>query len=128
LRLLLDTHIWFWLTSDISRLGRRVRAELSDEKNELWISPISTWELLMLNEKGRLELSGDSEEWLARAKQGLQEATITHEVANAAAQTPMHRDPADRFLVATAQMLNMTLVTADEKLLGLGNIRTLANR
>jgi len=82
----------------------------------------------MLNEKGRLELSGDSEEWLARAKQGLQEATITHEVANAAAQTPMHRDPADRFLVATAQMLNMTLVTADEKLLGLGNIRTLANR
>jgi len=53
---------------------------------------------------------------------------ITHEVANAAAQTPMHRDGADRFLVATAQMFDPTLVTADEKQLGLGNIRTLANR
>ena len=128
MRLLLDTHIWFWLTSDISRLGKRVRAELGDEKNELWCSPISTWELLMLNAKGRLELSGDTEEWLARAKQGLQEATITHEVAKAAAQIPMHRDPADRFLVATAQVLDLTLVTADEKLLGLGAIQTLANR
>jgi PIN domain nuclease of toxin-antitoxin system len=40
----------------------------------------------------------------------------------------MHRDPADRFLAATAQVLDLTLVTADEKLLGLGTIRTLANR
>jgi PIN domain nuclease of toxin-antitoxin system len=58
----------------------------------------------------------------------MQEAPLTHEIAAAAGQIPMHRDPADRFLAATAQILDMTLVTADEKLLGLGTIQTLANR
>ena len=37
-------------------------------------------------------------------------------------------DPADRFLVATAEVLELTLATADERLLGLGDIKTLANR
>jgi PIN domain nuclease of toxin-antitoxin system len=40
----------------------------------------------------------------------------------------MHRDPADRFLAATAQVLGLTLVTADERLLALKDIATLANR
>jgi PIN domain nuclease of toxin-antitoxin system len=45
----------------------------------------------------------------------------------AARQLDMHQDPADRFLVATAQVLDLTLVTADKALLGLGTIRTFAN-
>ncbi len=58
----------------------------------------------------------------------MREAPLTHEIALAAQQLPLHRDPADRFLVATAQVLDLTFVTADERLLGLGNIKTLANR
>jgi PIN domain nuclease of toxin-antitoxin system len=54
---------------------------------------------------------------------------LTHEIALAARRLPWeHSDPADRFLVATAQVLNLTLVTADVHLLGLGEISTLANR
>ena len=128
MRLLLYTHIWFWLVSDITRLGKRARTEITDAKNELWFSPISTWELLTLNAKGRVRLSGDPEKWLERATRGLLEAPITHEVAIAAGHIQMHRDPADRFLAATAQVLALTLVTADEKLLGLGSIQSLANR
>jgi PIN domain nuclease of toxin-antitoxin system len=45
-----------------------------------------------------------------------------------AQQLPLHRDPADRFIAATAQVLDLTLVTADQRLLGLGTIRTMANR
>ena len=45
-----------------------------------------------------------------------------------AEQIPLHPDPADRFLVATAKVLNLTLITADKRLLGLGDIATLANR
>jgi PIN domain nuclease of toxin-antitoxin system len=45
-----------------------------------------------------------------------------------ARRLPLHRDPADRILAATAMVLDMTLITADERLLGLGNIKTLANR
>jgi len=53
---------------------------------------------------------------------------LTHEIALAARQLPLHQDPADRILAATAQVLDLTLATADERLLGLGDIRTLANR
>ena len=81
----------------------------------------------MLHAKGRVRLSGDPESWLTRATRGTQEAPLTHEIAQAAVRIPLHRDTADRFL-ATAQVFEMTLVTADEKLFGLGTIRTLANR
>jgi PIN domain nuclease of toxin-antitoxin system len=59
----------------------------------------------------------------------LHEAPLTFEIALATRDLAlMHRDPADRFLAATAKVLGLTLVTADERLLGLGEIATLANR
>jgi PIN domain nuclease of toxin-antitoxin system len=58
----------------------------------------------------------------------LQYAPLTHQIAQAAVKIPLQRDPADRVLAATAQILDITIVTADEKLLGLGTIQTLANR
>jgi len=129
LKLLLDTHIWLWSLGEPSCLGRRVRRELVDPNNELWLSPISTWEALLLNSKGRIHLHGDLAAWVARATARLREAPLTHEIVLAAHQLPLpHADPADRFLAATAHSLGLTLVTADERLLGLGEIKTLANR
>jgi PIN domain nuclease of toxin-antitoxin system len=127
LKLLLDTHIWLWSLSDPARLGKRVLRELNDPANELWLSPISTWEALTLNAKGRIELPEDLGRWVTRATAMLREAPLTHEIALAARRLPLHNDPADRFLAATAQVLQLTLVTADAKLLGLGDIPTLGN-
>jgi len=73
-------------------------------------------------------VSGGIEAWLERATGFIKEAPLTHEISLVAAKLQMHRDPADRFIAATAQVLDLTLVTADEKLLGLGVIRSLANR
>jgi PIN domain nuclease of toxin-antitoxin system len=128
LKLLLDTHIWLWSLSDPRRLGRRVLVQLKDKANELWLSPISTYEALTLHYKRRFEIDGDLQEWLARAIVGTREAPLTHEIALVARQLSMHQDPADRILAATAEVLDLTLVTADERLLGLGTIRTMANR
>jgi PIN domain nuclease of toxin-antitoxin system len=128
LKLLLDTHIWLWAVHDPDRLGKRLLRELNDEANELWLSPISTWEALTLNFKGRIHLHGDLREWVARATAGTREAPLTHEIALAARQLPLHQDPADRILAATAQALDLVLATADERLLGLGEIRSMANR
>ena len=128
MRLLLDTHIWLWTLSDPKRLGRRVLQQLKDEANELWLSPISTYEALTLHYKGRFEIDGNLTEWLARATAGTREAPLTHEIALVARQLSLHQDPADRILVATTEVLDLTLVTADERLLGLGTIRTLGNR
>lgn len=129
MRLLLDTHIWLWSLLQPTRLGRRVCRELMDGSNELWLSPVSTWEALLLSAKGRIRLHGDLTEWLTRGTVHMREAPLTHEIVLAAHQLPLpHPDPADRFLAATAQVLGLTLVTADEHLLGLGEIKTLANR
>jgi PIN domain nuclease of toxin-antitoxin system len=128
LRLLLDTHIWLWTLSDPKRLGRRVLQQLKNEANELWLSPISTHEALTLHDKGRFEIDGNLTEWLARATAGTREAPLTHEIALVARQLSLHQDPADRILAATAEVLDLTLVTADERLRGLGTIRTMANR
>ena len=129
MRLLLDTHIWLWILQDPERLGRRVRRELDDPANEFWLSPISTWEALTLNLKGRIRLRGDLTDWVSRATAPFREAPLTHEIVRIARQLPVpQQDPADRFLAATAHVLGLTLVTADSGLLGLGEIATLANR
>jgi PIN domain nuclease of toxin-antitoxin system len=129
LKLLLDTHIWLWALAEPTQLGRRLRQELKSEENELWLSPVSTWEALLLNRKGRIRLHGDLRTWLAAATAPFKEAPLTHEIVLAAHALPLpHPDPADRFLAATAQVLGLTLVTADARLLGLGDISTLANR
>lgn len=129
LRLLLDTHIWLWSALEPTRLGQRVQQALIDPENETWLSPISAWEALRLHRKRRVRLGSDSLQWVAEASNRFREAPLTREVVLAAEQLSLdNQDHADRFLVATAYVLDLTLVTADAHLLGLGNITTLANR
>lgn len=128
MRLLLDTHIWLWFVIEPRRLGRHTLQLLKSAENELWLSPISTWEALTLHNKKRINLTGNLKEWISLATIGLKEALLTHEIAAVAGELPLHKDPADRMIAATAQVLDLTLVTADERLLSLGCIKTLANR
>lgn len=129
MKLLLDTHIWIWSLAEPKQLSRRVQNELNDENNELWLSPVSTWEVLLLQSRGRIQLHGNTRDWIMKATALMREAPLTHEIVAVAQELPLtHQDPADRFLAATAEVLGLTLVTADHRLLGLGNIATLANR
>jgi len=129
LKILLDTHIWIWSLAEPKRLSRRVQNELKDRNNELWLSPVSTWEVLLLHSKGRIQLHSNLREWVTMATAYMREAPLTHEIVTAALDLPLaHQDPGDRFLAATAAVLGLTLVTADQRLLGLGTIATLANR
>ena len=119
MNLLLDTHIWLWSLLEPQRLSRRVAKALADARNELWISPISTWEILILCRKGRLVLNSSPAAWILAALNNapLREATLTHEVAVAAETLILpHHDPADNFLAASAEVYGLTLVTADENL------------
>ena len=128
MKLLLDTHIWLWALTEPAKLSRRVREEMRNPENELWLSPVSTWEALLLNARGRIRLPANLADWLAQATAPLRETPFTHEIVLLAQQLPLpHRDPADRFLAATAQSVGLTLVTADDRLLSLGTIRTMKN-
>jgi PIN domain nuclease of toxin-antitoxin system len=131
LRYLLDTHIWIWGLLDPERLSRRVVKALNSHRNELWLSPISVWEFLVLVEKGRLDLQAEVGSWLDEAfkRVPLKEAPLTYEIARQSRLVEVsHEDPADRFLAATAQLLDLTLITGDGRLLKSRGFSVLANR
>jgi PIN domain nuclease of toxin-antitoxin system len=120
MKLLLDIYIWLWSLLEPRNLTRRVAGALHNPRNELWLSSISTWEVLILSERSRIVLAESPRAWIDKALQAapLREAPLTHEIVleTFGLKFP-HRDPADRFLVATARVLGLTLVTADERLI-----------
>jgi PIN domain nuclease of toxin-antitoxin system len=129
--LLLDTHIWLWAMLEPERLSLRLAKELESDGNELWLSPISVWELVVLHQKGRMLPDEKIEPWIARAMRArpMKEAPVTFEVAREVGRVELsHRDPADRFLVATARVFDLTLVTADVNLINAGVVPVLPNR
>jgi PIN domain nuclease of toxin-antitoxin system len=131
MRLLLDTHIWLWSLVERNRLSQRVIKEIGDPDNELWLSPISIWELVVLCQKRRMILDQNIDAWVSHKLSAvpLQEAPVTYEVARETGRLRLaHRDPADRFLLATAKVFELTLVTADEHLLKSRGVSVLANR
>ena len=131
MKLLLDTHIWLWSLLEPAKLSRRVASALEKDTNELWLSPISVWEVLQLTERGRIVLDQDPGEWVLKARMAapFAEAPLTTEVALATRGLALrHRDPADAFLAATAKVFGLTLVTADRRLLAVPGIHTFPNR
>ena len=131
MKLLLDTHIWIWSLSTPRKLGRRVSRELASARNELWLSPVSVWEALLLARNGRIQLPEEPHRFLETVlvERGYQQAPLTHEVAFESRRLSLStEDPADRFLAATAKVYDLTLVTADERLLGLKDVKVLPNR
>ena len=130
MKLLLDTHIWLWSLLEPERLSRPVERALRSMGNELWLSPISVWEALLLIEAKRLRVKGDGRKWVERvlAEVPLTEAPLTHAIALESRSVGLaHADPADRFLVATAKIHELVLVTADERLVAGKGYRTMAN-
>jgi PIN domain nuclease of toxin-antitoxin system len=129
-KLLLDTHIWLWGLLEPERLSPSVRAALQSPDNELWLSPISVWEALLLVERGRLSVTVAPTDWVQQMVRAIprREAPLTHDIAVMSRRLSLaHQDPADRFLAATAQVLGLTLVTADERLLQTREYAVMAN-
>lgn len=133
MNLLLDTHVWVWCHTEPERLVKRVATALGERANELWLSPISIWEFLLLAERGRVRPQGGlaAADWVeaALSRAPMHEAALTRDVALRSRTVRLeHEDPADRFLAATAEVYELTLVTADERLLRGKGFRSLANR
>ena len=127
----MDTHIWLWSLLEPGRLSPRVAAAIAHPDAERWLSPLSVWETLLLIERQRLDVDRPGEAWVREAleRAPVSEAPVTHEVAMASRSLKTrHRDPVDRFLVATAMVFDLTLVTADATLLRMKDVQLLPNR
>jgi PIN domain nuclease of toxin-antitoxin system len=128
LRVLLDTHIWLWYLLGDNQLSANLQKIIASEENELWLSPISVWETLILAEKGRIELDSEPITWVKKYLRILdvKEARLTYEIAMLSRQLELsHQDPADRFIAATAVHLDLILATVDTRLTGLNRLSTI---
>ena len=110
----LDTHVWVWAAAGDSRADG-----IRGFSGTAMISAISMWEISMLVMKNRLELLPDEESWFAaNLRPPVSLAPITAEISTASCRLPgFHGDPADRIIVATAIILGLPLITADEKII-----------
>jgi PIN domain nuclease of toxin-antitoxin system len=131
MRLLLDTPVWVWSLLEPERLSKRVRAALESPEAELWLSPLSVWQLLTMIEAGHVEVDAEAETWIGTALREVpvREAPLTHEVARRGHLLRLRGvDVAGRLLAATAQVYDLTLITADRRLASTKEVRVLANR
>lgn len=129
MKLLLDTHIWLWYLLGYEQLSSTLQKAIADETNEIWLSPISIWETLILAEKGKITLKPNPIVWVKNSLQSLEtrEAPLSHEIAVLSRQIYLeHQDPADRFLAATALHFQLTLVTVDTRLTQATWLKTLS--
>jgi len=122
--IVIDTHAWLWWVSDPGQLSDPARQAIDAAalRHELFVSTISAWEVAMLVEKGRLTLTLDVRDWIARSEAlpFLTFAPLTNAIAVEAVRLPNfpHADPADRIITATTLSLGAALVSKDEKLRG----------
>ncbi len=114
--ILLDTCALLWLAIEPARLSDAARKAIAEAGEHAHVSAVSAWEIAWKHIHGRLRLHLDPSVWfpLALENHALRELPITGAIALRMAALPdIHRDPADRFLIATAQENRLTLLTPD---------------
>lgn len=119
-RLFLDTCALVWLVQGSDRLSREVQAAIDDAET-VFVSAITAWEISLKAERKQLDLPSVPEVWFNAALEshGLTLYPLSVTVLTKATRLPeLHRDPADRFIIASAVEENCPVVTADRKFSG----------
>jgi PIN domain nuclease of toxin-antitoxin system len=129
MRLLLDTHTWIWRLLAPERLSENAERAIANRDSTVHLSPVSTWEALVLARKRRLSLAPSPTEWVLEAlrRSALTALPLTHGIALRSERLEgfESEDPADRFLVATALEHDLVLVTADRTMQAFKAVHTL---
>jgi PIN domain nuclease of toxin-antitoxin system len=120
-RLVLDTCALVWATTDAARLSPEARRMVAAPESEFVVSSISIWEIAVKERRGKLELGVPPREYVARLRRAanLQIVDVTAEIWLASVALDwVHRDPADRTIVATAAVDALPIMTRDARILG----------
>jgi PIN domain nuclease of toxin-antitoxin system len=132
LSVLLDTHVLLWASEEPERLGKKARALLLDEAQELHVSSVTTLEIARLASLKQVILSSPAVAWCERARRaiGAIAQPIDDAIAAEAYALPgaFHADPADRILAATSRLLGFRLLTADTRILAYSGVRSIDAR
>ena len=125
---LLDTHAVLWFYDNPSRLSKKSLNAIKTS-SVLAISTISAWEISMLVQKGRLSLKYDVNQWMSYVSETplVQRIDISSTIAIKSSTLPgkFHQDPADRFIVATALLYGIPIITKDKSIQNYMHVETI---
>ena len=121
--IVLDTHTWVWWVSNPANISLPARKIIDSniENDEILISSISVLEVALLVAKGRLQLTIEVRDWIAKSERlpFVKFIPIDNAIAvkSVSLPKPFHSDLADRIIIATATTVGAPLVTKDERIL-----------
>ncbi|MBW2163623.1 MAG: type II toxin-antitoxin system VapC family toxin [Deltaproteobacteria bacterium] len=129
--IVLDTHAWVWFLSNPELLSKKAKryVDVAVEEKAIMISSISAWEVALLVARKRLILTLELSNWIAKSEMlpFFKFIPVDNSVAIKSVNLPqpLHRDPADRIIIATAISLGAPIVTKDEKILNYPHVQTI---
>lgn len=129
--IVLDTHAWVWFVSNPELLSRKATTAVEDSigENRVFISSISAWEVALLVTRGRLGLTMEMAAWIARSESlpFFQFVPVNNAIAvkSVVLPGPLHADPADRVIIATALTLGAPIITKDKRLRDYPHVKTI---
>ncbi len=119
MKALIDTHVFLWWNTDDPQLSARARKIIADEKNEIFLSAASVWEIAIKTAKGRLVLPEEPALYVPSRMSFYHIQSLPVQVSHALRVYDLphhHADPFDRLLVAQSQMESLPLITKDEEI------------
>ena len=119
MRALLDTHTFLWWITDDQRVSSRVRRILRNGSNEVFLSSVSGWEIIIKAQLGRLKLADDPARFIQEQIRLNSFQSLPVEMKHALHLFSLpthHKDPFDRMLIAQAQLEGLPILTADTQI------------
>lgn len=116
MRLLLDTHIFLWLVGEPERLSEFTLGAIRDSDNDVYLSVVSLWEIIVKHQIGRMPLPEPPDRYIVdqREKHLIDILLLDESSVSQLVRLPLiHRDPFDRMLVCQAIEHDLTIVTVD---------------
>ena len=117
MKILLDTHIFLWFITGSVRLSEVVKAAIRDSDNEVYLSAVSNWEIVVKYQLGKLPLPKSPETYISEKRDLHQISSLPLDESSVAKliQLPsLHRDPFDRMLVCQALQHGLVIATVDK--------------
>lgn len=117
MRYLIDTHIFIWIMEDSKKISAKVKLQLKDSANEVFISVATIWEVAVKKSKGSLKTPKNIQKGVNEVGFKILPIELPHalEVENLPFYRD-HKDPFDRILISQAKAENLTLITSDPKI------------
>lgn len=114
--IILDTHIWIWLINgNFDRFPQHWLRDIQTA-SRVGVSAVSCYEIALAVKRGRIALSKDLSTWFSSSLRlaGIDLIPITEQISIQAVElSPIHKDPFDRLIIATALVHQARLASVD---------------